>query len=396
MPADVTIIGAGLAGLACARELIRRGVHVDLVEAADRPGGRVRTDSHMGFLLDHGFQVLLTAYPECRKALDYAALELKTLYPGAMVWFESKFHRIADPWRHPVDAVASLRSPIGHFMDKVRIASLRDSVRQSTVENLFERPEYSTLTALRSRGFSGAMIDRFFRPFFGGIFLERELDTSSHMFEFVFRMFSEGDTALPAKGMEAIGRQLAWGVPMRLNTRVSNFGDLVSQAESQAIVVATEGAEAARLMGTPPPTKWKSVQCFYFAAEVAPMNDPIVILDGEGRGPVNNFCVVSNVAPSYAPAGASLLSASVIGQATEKQVLEHMELWFGPQVKRWLHLRTYQIPQAQPDQSRLPKQERPVRIRKGLYVCGDHVETASLNGAIHSGKRAAEAVLADF
>jgi hypothetical protein len=392
LAADVTIVGAGLAGLACARELIGRGVHVDLVEAADRPGGRVCTDLHMGFLLDRGFQVLLTAYPECRKALDYDALELKPIYPGAMVWFESKFHRIADPWRHPGDAVASLRSPIGHFMDKVRIASLRDSVRQGTVESLFERPEYSTLTALRSRGFSAAMIDRFFRPFFGGIFLERDLDTSSRMFEFVFRIFSEGDTALPAKGMEAIGRQLAWGVPMRLNTRVSDLASL----ESQAIVVATEGTEAARLMGTPPSSGWRSVQCFYFAAEVAPMNEPIVILDGEGRGPVNNFCVVSNVAPSYAPAGASLCSASVIGQATEAQVLQHMELWFGPQVKRWLHLRTYRIPHAQPDQSRLPKVERPVRVRKGLYVCGDHVETASLNGAIHSGKRAAEAVLADF
>jgi hypothetical protein len=265
-------------------------------------------------------------------------------------------------------------------------------VRQGTVEGLFERPEYSTLTALRSHGFSAAMIDRFFRPFFGGIFLERDLDTSSHMFEFVFRMFSEGDATLPAKGMEAISRQLAWGVPMRLNARVSDLDGL----ESQVIIVAAEGTEAARLTGTHPPTKWKTVQCFYFAAEVAPMNEPIVILDGEGRGPVNNFCVLNNVAPSYAPAGASLLSASVIGQATEAQVLEHMELWFGPQVKRWLHLRTYLIPHAQPDQSRLPKLERPVRVRKGLYVCGDHVETASLNGAIHSGKRAAEAVLADF
>jgi hypothetical protein len=392
LTADVTIIGAGLAGLACARELIARGVHVDLVEAADRPGGRVRTDADRGFLLDRGFQVLLTAYPECRKALDYTALELKPFYAGAMIWFEGKLHRLADAWRHPVAAVAALGSPIGHFMDKVRIAALRESVRQGTIESLFVRPEYSTLTELRSRGFSSAMIDRFFRPFFGGIFLERDLETSSRMFEFVFRMFSEGDAALPAKGMEAISRQLAWGVPVRLNTRVS----AISGLESQAIVVATEGTEAARLTGTAPPTRWNSVQCFYFAAESAPMKDPIIVLDGEGRGPVNNFCVISNVAPSYSPSGASLLAASVIGQTTEKQVLEHMELWFGAQVKRWLHLRTYQIGYAQPEQSRLPKLERPARIRKGLYVCGDHVETASLNGAIRSGKRAAEAVLADF
>ena len=392
MAADVTVIGAGVAGLSCARELIGRGVHVDLVEASDRPGGRVRTDSYRGFLLDHGFQVLLTAYPECQRTLDYAALKLKPFYPGALIWFEGKFHRVADPWRHPMDALASLGSPIGNLMDKVRIARLRDSVRHATIESLFERPEHSTLMTLRSRGFSAAMIDRFFRPFFGGIFLERNLETSSRMFEFVFRMFSEGDTSLPSKGMEAICRQMAWGMPIKLSTRVSE----VAVLDSRAVVVATEGPETARLTGTAPPAKWNSVQCFYFAADVAPVSEPIIVLDGEGRGPVNNFCVVSNVAPSYAPSGASLLSVSVIGRATEEQVREHMQVWFGDQVKRWLHLRTYEIGYAQPDQSRLPKLERPARIRKGLYVCGDHLETASLNGAIHSGKRAAEAVLADF
>jgi hypothetical protein len=392
LPTDVTIIGAGLAGLSCARELIARGVHVELVEASDRAGGRVRTDSYRGFLLDRGFQVLLTAYPECRKILDYDALELKSFYPGALVWFEGKFHRVADPWRHPVDAVAALRSPIGSLMDKLRVAGLRDSVRRGSVEGLFERPEKSTLAALRSAGFGASMIERFFRPFFGGIFLERQLDTSSRIFEFVFRMFSEGGTALPAKGMEAISRQLAWGVPMRLNTKISDLKSL----ESRAVVVATEGPEAARLLGVTPPVKWRGVQCFYFAADVAPISEPIIALDGEGRGPVNNFCVVSKVAPSYAPAGASLVSASVIGRSTEEAVREHLELWFGSQVKRWMHLRTYDVAYAQPDQSQIEKLERPVRVRKGLYVCGDHVETASLNGALHAGNRAAEAVIADL
>ncbi len=392
MAADVTIIGAGLAGLACARELTSRGVHTEILEASDRPGGRVRTDSHRGFLLDRGFQVLLTAYPECRSCLDYPALQLKSFYPGAMIWMDGKFHRTADPWRHPVDAVVSLNSPVGSFMDKLRVAGLRDSVLQGTVEELFARRESSTLEALRSRGFSGSMIEHFFRPFFGGIFLERDLETSSRMFEFVFRMFAQGDTALPASGMEAISRQLAWGLPVKLQTGVKELDALTSPA----IVIAAEGPEAARLLGLAPPTKWRSVQCFYFAADHPPVKEPIIVLDGEGGGPVNNFCVVSQVAPSYAPPGASLLNASVIGTASEQQVREHLQLWFGPEVKRWLHLRTYDIHYAQPDQSRLPGLERPVRVRKGLYVCGDHVETASLNGAIHSGKRAAEAVIADL
>jgi hypothetical protein len=392
LAADVTIIGAGLAGLSCARELISRGVEIDLLEASDRPGGRVRTDSYRGFLLDRGFQVLLTAYPECQLALDYPSLELKPFYPGALVWLDGKFHRTADPWRHPVDAISSLNSPIGTLMDKVRVAGLRESVRKGSIEGLFERPQTSTLAALQAFGFGPSIIERFFRPFFGGIFLERKLETSSRMFEFVFRMFAEGGTALPAKGMEAISRQLAGGVPMRMNTRVSDLESL----NSRAVVVAAKGPEAARLTGMVPPAKWRSVQCFYFAADRAPVKEPLIVLDGEEGGPVNNFCVVSEVAASYAPPGAALLCASVIGTATEEQVREHMQLWFGPQVKRWAHLRTYDIDYAQPDQSSIAMLERPVRVRKGLYVCGDHVETASLNGAIRSGQRAAAAVLAEF
>jgi protoporphyrinogen oxidase len=371
---------------------VARGLLIDLVEASDRIGGRVRTDSYQGFLLDRGFQVLLTAYPECRKRLDYEALDLKPFYPGSLVWFGGKLHKIADPWRRPGDAIAALGSPVGSFVDKMRVSGLRDSARQGSLEALFARPETTTLEALRARHFSPAMIERFFRPFFGGIFLERELRTSSRMFEFVFRMFSEGDTAIPAAGMEAISKQLGWGVPVRVNTRVEDLNSL----NSRAVVIATEGTEAARLLGDKAPKAWRRVKCFYFAADTAPLNDPIIVLDGEGTGPVNNFCVESAVAPSYAPAGAALLSASVLGDATEAQVREHMTKWFGGQVKRWMHLRTYDVSYAQPDQTHVPISDRPLRIRKGLYVCGDHVENASLNGAIVSGKRAADAVIADL
>ncbi len=381
-----------MAGLSCARELISRGVYVDLLEASDAPGGRVRTDPYRGFLLDRGFQVILTGYPECRRMLDYPALHLKPFYPGALVRYGGNFHRLADPWRHPIDALKSLGSPIGSVLDKIHVAGLRDSVRQGTVEALFDRPERSTREHLEFRGFSASMIERFFQPFFGGIFLERELRTSSRMFEFVFRMFAEGDTALPAKGMEEISRQLAWGIPIQLNRRVSGLDTI----QSPAVVIATEQPEAARLLGTTPPQIWRKVQCHYFACDNSPVNEPIIVLDGEGSGPVNNFCAVSDVAPTYAPAGASLLCATVLGGATQQQVLDHMRQWFGAQVDRWLHLRTYDIAYAQPDQSSMPKLERPVRLRKGLYVCGDHVESASLNGAIHSGKRAAEAVLNDL
>jgi phytoene dehydrogenase-like protein len=392
LAADVTIIGAGLAGLACAKDLIAKGLRVEILEASDRPGGRVRTDSYRGFQLDRGFQVLLTAYPECKKRLDYAALDLKPFYSGSLIWFDGKFHKVADPWRHPAEAISSLGSPIGNFADKIRVGGLRDSVRRGSIDHLFDAAETSTIAALQNRRFSPEMIDRFFRPFFGGVFLDSGLETSSRMFEFVFRMFSEGDAALPAAGMEAISRQLAWGLPIFFDEPVGNLRSV----NSRHTVIATEGPEAANLLGMQPPKPGRHVKCFYFAADQDPVKEPIIVLNGEGHGPVNNFCVPSTVAPSYAPKGASLLSASVLGNATELQVREHLQQWFGAQVKRWVHLRTYDIPYAQPDQSHVPVREKPVRIRPGLYVCGDHVENSSLNGAILSGQRAAEALLSDL
>ncbi len=393
----VTVVGAGLAGLCCARELASRGVPVTVLEKSDGVGGRVRTDRVEGFLLDRGFQVLLTAYPECRRNLNYDALDLKPFYPGAMVRFDGKWHRITDPWRHPLDGVKSLATPIGSVVDKLRVGNLRSEVGAATVEQLFEHPEITTLDYLHRRNFSAAMIDRFFRPFFGGIFLERELRTSSRMFEFLFKMFSGGDTTVPAGGMGAIPEQLAAGLPegtVQLNTRVESMEEL----KAGRVVFATESG------GPQPPSvpPGKGVRCVYFAADKAPLNEPVLVLNGDGRGPVNNFCEESSIAPSYAPKGAVLLSATVLDADVppgnlEAAVTAQLRVWFGPQVDRWQHLRTYTIRYAQPEQAppTLTPAQRPVRVRPGVYACGDRLDNASLNGAMVSGRRAAEAVLDD-
>ncbi len=389
----ITIIGAGLAGLVCAWELMAKGVTVRVLEASHTVGGRVRTDSYQGFLLDRGFQVLLTAYPECKRLLQYEALNLKSFYPGAMIYLNGKFHRFADPAKHIFDAVGSLKSPVGSFTDKLRVGALRTDVTSVPLETLFSRPETTTLAALQSRHFSQSMIDGFFRPFFGGIFLERELTTSSRLFEFLFRMFAEGDTVIPATGMQAIPQQLAAHLPIEFGVKV----DTLDSLESDGVVIATEEPEAARLLGTELPKKWKSVQCHYFATDHSPTDEPILMLNGESRGPVNNFCVESNVAPLFAPPGAALLSATVLGNASENEVREHLAEWFGPQVQRWAFLRTYDINYAQPDQNppALASPEKPVRVRQGVYRCGDYLENASLQGAMASGRRAAEAILQD-
>jgi phytoene dehydrogenase-like protein len=413
MAHDVLIIGAGLSGLCCARSLQQAGLTVLVLEASDGVGGRVRTDTVEGFRLDRGFQVFLTSYPEAARVLDYPALDLRAFEPGALVRTGGRFRPLTDPWRRPLRGIRSLLSPVGTLADKWRIARLRSRVLRGTVEDQLALPETTTLAALREFGFSEAMIGQFFRPFLGGVFLERELETSSRMFRFVFRMLARGEACLPAEGMGAIPRQLASRLPpgtIRLGARAVGVGPgqvrLASGEvlESRAVVVATEGPAAAAILGDLPPPAFQGVTCVYFAAERSPVNEPILVLNGEGEGPVNNLCVPSVVAPSYAPPGAHLVSATVLGNPSiddaevVSRVREQLTGWFGPAVRSWRHLRTYRIPFALPRQvpPALAEIERPVRWAERVYVCGDHRDTASIHGAMVSGRRAAEAIREDL
>jgi phytoene dehydrogenase-like protein len=410
--ADVLVIGAGLAGLCCARRLAEAGIAFQIVEASDGIGGRVRTDEVDGFLLDRGFQVLLAAYPEARRVLDYSRLDLKRFSPGAFSWFAGRMNLLTDPWRTPGKWREALRSDFGTLGDKLRLARLRSRLKGTSIEAIFKRPDRATKAALESEGFSQEMVHRFFRPFLGGILLDGELKTSSRMFEFVFKMLSEGDTCVPARGMGAIPRQIAEKFAadaIRLNTRVESLHEnevTVAGGETmraRAVVVATDGPAAAHLVGEAEPAS-RSVSCFYYAAEESPVRGPMLTLNGDGAGPVNNFAVISEVAPGYSPAGKSLISVSVLGsqELTDAQlsgfIIAQMKNWFGEVARSWRFLKSYKIPHAQPQQlpGALEPPERSVRVRPGVYVCGDHRDNASIHGAMHSGRRAAEAIIEDF
>lgn len=410
---DVLVIGGGLAGLSCALRLREAGLAALVLEARDGVGGRVRTDSVEGFSLDRGFQVLLTAYPEALGLLDFGALDLQRFDPGALVWYGGKLHRVADPWRRPGQLAATLAAPIGTLTDKFKVGRLRARVRRGSLRELFERQETTTYEALRDLGFSPAMIERFFVPFLGGIFLDRALETSSRMFEFVFRMFSEGDAALPAGGMEAIPGQLAARLPagwLRTGARVVSVraGEVrLSGGErlgGRAVVVAVEGPAAAALVPQLRPPASRSTVCLYFAAAEPPLSDRLLVLNGEGEGLVHSMCVPSSIAPGYAPPGAALVSASIVGDPglrdgeLEQGVREQLEGWFGPAVRDWRRLAIYRVEHALP--AFVPPsalgQARDARVVPYLYVCGDYRESPSIDGALRSGRRAAEAAIADL
>lgn len=414
---EVLIVGGGVAGLTCARHLHRRGVSVQILEAADDVGGRMRTDEVDGFLLDRGFQVLLTAYPEAQAELDYNLLGLRSFYDGALIYRVGKLHRVADPIRQPLGAAATMLAPIGTLADKLRMARVRTAVLQGSVDDLFDRAEMTTFDALYRRWeFSEQMIDHFFRPFFGGIFFDPELQASSRMCEYVLRMFASGHAALPAGGMQAIPRQLAASLPegaIHVNTSVSRVepGAVLladgTRRESRAVVVATEAPAAALLLGDDAgisPMAYRSTTCLYYSADAPPVDDGILILNGEDDGPINNVCVLTNVAPTYGPAGKSLIAAVVLGdpddgdEALEQAVRRQLLHWFGADVQGWTHLHTYRVRYALPEQAPpfLSPPRRPARLNSGLYVCGDHCSTASINGAMESGRRAAEAIVKDL
>jgi hypothetical protein len=388
---DVYIVGAGLAGLSCGRQLAARGISFEILEASDGPGGRVRTDVVDGFRLDRGFQVLLTAYPEPQAALDYRALDLRSFEPGARVRVGDRFHTVADPWRRLMDALPSVFNPIGTVRDKMRMARLRSRALAGSLEALFARPETTIREMLESSGFSHSMIDRFFRPFFGGILLDRTLSGSSRMFEFIFRMMALGDTSVPAKGMGEISKRLATGLPVQYGQRVDSLDGL---AAARAIVVATEAPATARLVTLPEAPLSKPVSCLYFAAPEPPLPGAWLMLNGES-GPINNAAVLSEVAPDYAPPGQALVSVTVLSsQADETAVRGQLVEWYGGAAAQWRHLRTYEIAHAQPLQDRLPATEGVFTPRPGVFVCGDHQLNASIHGAMLSGRRAAEAVVA--
>ncbi len=408
------IVGAGLAGLTCAKVLSERGAEVAVFEASDGVGGRVRTDERDGFLLDRGFQVYFTSYPVSKRHLDHGALDFRVFDPGAIVQRGRERSVLSDPVRDPKALVPTLLSSAATFGDKLRtlevVAKTFPGATSAGEEN--GEADTTTLEYLRAAGLSERYIDSFFRPFYGGVLLDRELTTSARVLRFTLRMLATGRTVVPARGMGEIPKQLASRLPegavrldspvdelLRDRERVTGVRAGGEEHEADAVVVATDAPTAGRLTGEAVPEGRVGEVCLYYETSGLGSGKKILLNAGDGAF-VNNAVEISNVSEEYAPLGRHLLYAVALtgfdlpDDALYRRGIEDLGRWYPGADFRPLGLRRIPYGQfAQPPgiHETLPENRT---ATPGLVLAGEYTEDSSINGSMLSGERAAGAVVA--
>nr|WP_116109696.1 MULTISPECIES: FAD-dependent oxidoreductase [Amycolatopsis] len=397
--AEVVVAGAGPAGLAAARILQGAGLHVLVCEAGDDIGGRVRTDVIDGFRLDRGFQVLLPAYPAVRELSGLADLRLQYFTRGVIADGQA----LAPPWRHRRAVRDLLACTAGRPRDVAALLTMSARDVLAPARRLEAGADSSIAEDLARRGVGDRTVDEVLRPFLAGVFLDRPLRTSARAFHLVWRSFLRGGAALPASGMGALPHLLARDlVPgtVRCGVRVTGItGEGVTTDRGEVLARAVVVAAADGLLGVPEP-EWHAVTTYYYGTSGHPPSRQPTLRTDSGDLLVNT-AVISAVAPGYAPPGQTLVAASVpercdTGNELEPHVRTTLARMYDTTTTDWERVETYAIARALPVMPAGHPLRQPVRLAPGRYVCGDHRDTSSIQGALVSGRRAATAVLADL
>ena len=403
---SIHIIGGGISGLIAARVLEEHGLSATIIEATDRLGGRVKTDVVDGYSLDHGFQVLLTAYPAAKKYLDFDALELQEFLPGSAIFKNGKQKIIGDPLRNLSLLIPTLFSGIGTVNDKLKILALNRRLKKKSIQNIFAEKEQTTHAYLENIGFSEAIITNFFTPFFSGIFLENKLETSSRMFEFVYKMFGEGNAALPKDGIQAIPKQLFEKLKSTtyvFNTKVKSVenGSIKLESgetlKSNFTIIATQASGLVSNLKNQA-TLWKSCDTLYFEVAKREIKKPLIGLIAMHNALINNIFYHTSLQTS-ATATKELLSVTVIDRQnlTNKQLVTEVqkELKELCNIDSCTFIKQYNIPMALPNLQDIQYEMLPseTRLTETIFLAGDTQLNGSLNAAMIAGERAALEVI---
>ena len=401
---EFVVVGAGLAGLTAAKVLSQSGREVLLLEKSDGVGGRVRTDQYKDFLLDRGFQVLLTAYPELPKHLNLSLLRLHSFESGATIFSDGHFSKVGDPFRNVSSIMSTAFTKTIGMQDKIKLLKLRNSLIGRKKIYFQQKDDKRILETFEELGFTSKAINSFFKPLVGGIQLDPSLSGSTRLCFLVLKMLFIGDAAIPSRGMGAISEQLSKQInesSIRLTSTVDKVEGkkvILESGESflpSNLIIATEGPATAKLLGQESPLS-RSVSCIYFSAPQAPSSSKAILLNGEKNGPALNVAIMSNISPSYSKNGKALIAVAIpdtIKPDSMENVLIQMRKWFGDSVDSWEHIKTYSIEHGQPDLRPGDPFRKSIKNSEGVYICGDHRDTPSIQGALVSGRRAAEICL---
>ncbi|MGW4735358.1 NAD(P)/FAD-dependent oxidoreductase [Streptomyces shenzhenensis] len=425
--ADVVVVGAGIAGLSAAQHLTSAGVTTAVLEAAPCVGGRMSTEKVDGFRLDRFGQLLSTSYPELRLTPGLDALVLRSFAPGVLLHHDGRRHRAGAPAgtgsaRGALHAVRALAgAPRGsaapgartgaRSLDigtPLRLRALLGRIATTPVERLLARPELPAAQALVARGTPARTVDGFLRPLLAALLCDPELTTSSRCADLALRSFAAGRLCVPEGGAEALPELLAGALPpgtVHTGVRVTSVSTTsVTTAEHgeircRAVLLATDAHAAAELLPGLRVPDFHPVTVVHHTTDEPPATGTSLLLDADRGGPVAHTAVVSEVDPSRAPAGRALVSSTVLGappEGVDTAVRMHLSRLYGTPTHRWETLAVHHIPEAVPAMRPPHDLHRPVRLLAGLYVCGDHRDTSTVQGALHSARRAASAVLADL